>query len=143
MIFDKVMARTKSSGLATFVTFLTSALWHGVYLTYYVGFTQWAIIIIISKWAYRISQAIPKISNFILVKIIAFIIASSLLNYTGMFIVVLTWNEALQCYRDMDFIGNILMLSLLVASFVIKPKMFKSKSHKHEEVTDQKAKRSD
>ena len=150
MIFDKVMARTKSSGLATFVTFLTSALWHGVYLTYYVGtlfvyagFTQWAIIIIISKWAYRISQAIPKISNFILVKIIAFIIASSLLNYTGMFIVVLTWNEALQCYRDMDFIGNILMLSLLVASFVIKPKIFKSKSHKHEEVTDQKAKRSD
>lgn len=58
----------------------------------------------------------------------AFIVSSSLLNYTGMFIVVLTWNEALQCYKNMNFIGTILMLALLLASFMIKPKMFKSES---------------
>lgn len=37
MIFDKVLSRTKSSGLATFVTFVVSAFWHGIYLTYYIG----------------------------------------------------------------------------------------------------------
>lgn len=31
------MNKTKSSGIATFITFLTSAVWHGVYLTYYIG----------------------------------------------------------------------------------------------------------
>jgi|JI10StandDraft_1071094.scaffolds.fasta_scaffold30294_1 general stress protein CsbA len=73
------------------------------------------------------SIVLPKISNSMIGKIIAFIVASSLLNYTGMFIVVLTWNEAVKCYNNMDFIGNILMFSLLIASTVIKPKMFKSK----------------
>lgn len=99
MIFDKVVSKTKSSGLATFVTFFASATWHGVYLTYYIGnyniyigFIQWAVVITISKWAYRISQAMPKLSNNIIVKAIAFLVASSLLNYVGMFIVVLTWN---------------------------------------------------
>ena len=73
------------------------------------------------------SQALPKLSATLPAKIVAFIISSSLLNYTGMFIVVLTWNEAVQCYKNMYFMGNILMFILLVASFVIKPKMFKSK----------------
>jgi general stress protein CsbA len=78
------------------------------------------------------SNVLPKISNTIVGKILAFIVASSLLNYTGMFIVVLTWSEAVKCYRNMDFIGSILMFSLLIASTVIKPKMFKSKE-KHTE----------
>lgn len=99
MIFDKVVSQTKSTGIATFVTFLTSALWHGVYFTYYVGnlcfnagFVQWALIIMISKWGYRMSQALPKLSQSPLANLAAFLVASSLLNYTGMFIVVLTWN---------------------------------------------------
>lgn len=59
----------------------------------FIGFIQWAIIITISKWAYKISQVLPKyISQNVFVKIGAFFIASSMLNYTGMFIVVLTWN---------------------------------------------------
>lgn len=74
------------------------------------------------------SQALPKFSSFFLVKAVAFLVGSSLLNYTGMFIVVLTWNEALQCYKNMNFIGNIWIFALLIASFIIKPKMFKSKS---------------
>lgn len=81
-----------------------------------------------SKWAYRMSQALPKLSKSLPAQIIAFIVSSSLLNYTGMFIVVLTWNEAIQCYKNMNFIGTILMFVLLLASFVIKPKMFKSDS---------------
>lgn len=92
-----------------------------------LGFIQWAIIITISKWAYKLAQQLPKLANNFLVKILAWILASSLLNYTGMFIVVLTWPEAVQCYKNMDFIGNWLMLGLLIASFVISPSIFKSK----------------
>mgnify|MGYP001212114163 CR=1 len=74
--------------------------------------------------------SMPEISHNIFAKIIAFLVGSSLLNYTGMFIVVLTWNEALQCYKDMHFIGNIMMFALLVASFVIKPRKHRHKHHK-------------
>lgn len=75
------------------------------------------------------SQGIPKISHNILVKGIAFVISSSLMNYAGMFIVVLTWPEAVQCYENMHFIGTFLMITLLVTSFFIKPKLFKPKHH--------------
>lgn len=37
MVYDKLVSRTKSTGLATFVTFFVSAFWHGIYLTYYIG----------------------------------------------------------------------------------------------------------
>lgn len=37
MFYDKVMGKCASAGLATFVTFLASAIWHGIYWTYYVG----------------------------------------------------------------------------------------------------------
>lgn len=45
---------------------------------------------------------------------------------------VLTWNEAVQCYRNMDFIGNLIMFALLIASFVVTPRMIGGKPrHKH------------
>lgn len=73
------------------------------------------------------SQVLPKLSKMLVVRIITFLVCSSLLNYTGMFIVILTWNEAVQAYKDMDFIGNIMMGILLICSFVVKPSMFKRK----------------
>lgn len=98
MIFDKVLSRTKSSGLATFVTFVVSAFWHGIYLTYYIGtfyiysgFVQWGIIITISKWAYKMGIAYPKLANNLIIKILAYVISSCMLNYVGMLIVVLTF----------------------------------------------------
>lgn len=62
-------------------------------------------------------------------KALAWIVASSLLNYTGTFIVVLSWKEAVQVYKDMYFIGNILLLILLIASLAIKPKKSREKLH--------------
>lgn len=53
---------------------------------------QWAIIIVITKWAYKCSLAVPKLANNLIVKALAFLVASTMLNYTGMFLVVLTWN---------------------------------------------------
>lgn len=77
------------------------------------------------------SQVLPKLANNFIAKAIAFVVASSLLNYTGMFIVILTWPEAIQCYKDLHFIGTFIMVTLLAASFVIRPSYFKSKHHKH------------
>lgn len=37
MIFDKIVIKTKSSSTATYVTFVISAFWHGIHLTYYIG----------------------------------------------------------------------------------------------------------
>lgn len=75
------------------------------------------------------AQSMPKLANNIFVKALAFLIGSSLLNYTGTFIVVLTWNEAIQVYKDMYFIGSILMVILLIASFLIRPKKIRHKHH--------------
>lgn len=40
MFYDKVVSVAKNAELATFVTFFVSALWHGVYLSYYIGSHQ-------------------------------------------------------------------------------------------------------
>lgn len=37
MVYDKSIQKIKSTNLGTFITFIYSAFWHGVYLTYYVG----------------------------------------------------------------------------------------------------------
>ena len=37
MIYDKLIEKTRSSNVAIYVTFVISAFWHGIHLTYYIG----------------------------------------------------------------------------------------------------------
>jgi len=50
------------------------------------------MIIQIAKWVYKISFSFnEKVTNNFFVKFMAYFIGTTLINYVGMFIVVLTW----------------------------------------------------
>ena len=81
----------------------------------------------ISKWAYRMSVAVPELAQSKFLRGCAFFFSAEWMNYIGMFIVILKWDEAVQAYKNMWFLGNITMGFFLVASLVISPKTFKRK----------------
>ena len=78
---------------------------------------------VITKWVYKMSLTMnEKILNSKVVKLMAFLGGALFMNYIGMFIVVLTWDEAVKFYSDINYIGTYLLIILLVASLVVKPK---------------------
>lgn len=133
VIYDKLLEKTRSSSIATYGTFMISAFWHGIHLTYYLGFIQWALIVQVSKWAYKVSLAMPELAESPLARGVAFFVSMNLLNYTGMFVVLLTWKEAVVAYGNMWYLGNILMGVGLLVSTVVSPKVFKGRGSKQEQ----------
>ena len=91
------------------------------------GFIEWAIIVQISKWAYKVTLAAPELAQSTFVRACAYFVSQNMINYTGMFIVVLTWKEATQAYANMCYIGNILMAVMLLVSLTVSPKVFRTK----------------
>ena len=82
------------------------------------------MIVQISKWAYKVSVAAPEIAESTFIRVMAYLISQNMINYTGMFIVVLTWKEAVQAYANMWYLGNIIMAFMLIATMTISPKVF-------------------
>jgi hypothetical protein len=97
VVFDSLGANY-GQNVAFFGTFIISAYWHGIYLTYYVGtywnyigFMLWGILMHLNKWVYKWSLAYPKLSSSLIVRCLAFVVGSSVFNYIGMFMAVLNW----------------------------------------------------
>jgi len=60
--------------MALQVTFLISAIWHGVHPVYFVGFIQWAIILEDTKYIYKAREKfswIPKNLQIVIVWILS------------------------------------------------------------------------
>jgi hypothetical protein len=129
VIYEELALKFKSSNLALFGTFLVSAVWHGIYLTYYigkyslnVGFIEWALLNHISKWVYKMSAKIPlKIKTSRACQVLTFLAITTLINYIGMFMVLLTWENAVQFYSDIYYYGSIVLAILFGLTFIIKP----------------------
>jgi len=92
---------TKNQTLAVFGTFFTSAFWHGIYLTYYLGtiFLLYrfysmgqAILVQLTKFFYKLSFYLPKWfrSSSIAVALV-YVCGTISINYIGMAIVLLEW----------------------------------------------------
>lgn len=64
----------------------------------------------------------PKIAENTFAKILAYFVGCCMLSYIGMLIVVLTFKEGMQFYKDLHYIGHYLIGGLLLLSFIIKPK---------------------
>jgi hypothetical protein len=114
---------------AFFGTFVISAFWHGIYLTYYlgndiaiVGFLQWGILLYLTKWAYKWTLVFPqKITNSKLFTVLTWCVSATLMNYIGMFMVVLDWEDAIAFYSDLHYYGSVIFVVLFLLSFVLRP----------------------
>ena len=76
------------------------------------------------------SLVAPEIAKSKMVRFVAYFVSQNMINYTGMFIVVLTWKEASQAYSNMWYIGNILMGLMLLVTMTVSPKIFAVKKPK-------------
>ena len=82
---------------------------------------------IITKWGYKCYQAKPALGDSKLIVFLSTLVTWSMFNYTGMFMLLLTWDEALQYCYNLKFFGHIMIATFTIVSFVVQPKFFKSK----------------
>lgn len=87
----------------------------------------WGLLLHITKWAYKWSQILPtKITNSTIFNILTWIFSATMMNYIGMFIVVLEWEDAVLFHSNIYHWGTILLVLLFVLSFVLRPPRQKS-----------------
>lgn len=101
----------KNPTLATFGVFFFSALWHGIYITYYLGFIQWALIANISKYFYKASWKFGSLQGTTFLKIITWIVSNTFLNYFGMLVVILNFWKGMQYYNSLYWFGTIAIVA--------------------------------
>ena len=120
--------------LSSFLTFISSAIWHGFYLTYYLTFlllyfyqTSAEVFdkIGIYKWIYRTKFLLP----------LASILNGIAFETIGIFFFNLYWDKALIGLRNMRYFPIIYIMGLFFISKLIKvPKRKKEKEEKAKNV---------
>ena len=75
----------------------------------------------LAKWVYKMSLAYPILAASPLVRIVTFILSSSILNYIGMFMAILNWDSAIEFHSDVFHWASITLLIATLLTFVIKP----------------------
>jgi hypothetical protein len=79
------------------------------------------MLLYINKWAYKWSQAFPKLAATPLAKVAAWAVGGLFLNYIGMFLTILNWDDAVAFHADIHYWGTFALLALMAASFVLRP----------------------
>ncbi len=70
--------------MANNITFMISALWHGIYPGYFIAFFHWSLVTILAKKCYKASLNYPNFNyNNWIYKLIRDILSLSLINYFG------------------------------------------------------------
>lgn len=87
--------------------FFFSAIWHGIYVTYYIGFFQWALVANISKFFYKASYKFGKWQGTTQLKILTWILSNTFMNYIGMVIVMLNLDKGIAYYNSLYWFGTI------------------------------------
>lgn len=113
-----------NKGLASLITFVISALWHGFYPLYYLFFVQYYLIEQISNILdekYHLFDKIAKQS--ILIKIPFYLVQQFFLEYVGLSFAILdfwlNWNYYIAFY----FIPNIMLLvGFIILTYLTKHK---------------------
>jgi len=93
---------------------LLSAVWHGIYLTYYIGFLEWAFVANISKFFFKASWKFGRWEGTTSLKILTWIISNLFLNYIGTFILMLNFSLGVAYYNSLFWFGTIVMVAVHV-----------------------------
>jgi len=75
----------------------------------------------IAKWVYKMSLAYPKLASSAPVRIFTIILASSVINYIGMFMAILNWDNAIAFHSDVFHWSSIALIIATLLTFVIIP----------------------
>lgn len=119
----------KQKTLPLLASFIASALWHGIYLSYFLGFLHWAFLNEVSRFCYKSSHLVKRFENMTGYKVVLWILNTLILNYVGMMIVVLgTWNV-------FDYLGRIYWIGSFVifglyGFFIMNPRLMSEKTLK-------------
>jgi lysophospholipid acyltransferase len=126
-------------GLSSFLTFISSAIWHGYYLTYYVTFillffyqssTTVFDKIGVYKWIIKTKYLIP----------LASVLNALAYETIAIFFFTLAWDKALIGARNMRYYPFIYIFGLYIISKMIKiPKQPKNKPKINDEKKEKKA----
>lgn len=101
----------KNQTIPLMVVFLFSAIWHGIYLTYYIGFMQWAVVSNVSKFIYKASWKFGKWEGTPQLKVLAWIVSNLFMNYIGMHILMLNFRLGIAYYNNLYWSGTIIMIA--------------------------------
>ena len=103
----------KRATMATFVTFLVSAFWHGFYISYYIFFLHWAFVSGLAKYLYKARHKFQrfegKVFNFL-----TLVVATTLMNYMGTTFLLLEWNKVVFYYGEVYYFGTILLVGAYI-----------------------------
>ena len=100
----------KSQAIPTFVVFMFSAVWHGIYLTYYIGFLEWALVANISKFFFKASWKFGSWEGTRQLKVLTWIVSNLFMNYMGMQIVMLNFSLGVAYYNSLYWSGTIVIV---------------------------------
>ena len=126
--------------LASFLTFVSSAIWHGFYVTYYITFFllffyESACDVLekigFYKWIYKTKVLIPLIS----------ILNNLSFETIGVMFFNLEWKKALVGLRNMRYYPLIVILGLYVFTRFIKVPKKQKKEEKKDDEKEKKAKK--
>ncbi|KAL4465514.1 hypothetical protein ABPG72_001617 [Tetrahymena utriculariae] len=111
-VYDKVLPKFgQNKGLL--ITFIISALWHGVHPIYYFTFFHWAIMNDVSKFFYRARSKFSWLKGP-LRYIVFWFLGNTAVCYMGIGVVILDWTDALNFYKSMYFIPTFIQVFLYV-----------------------------
>jgi len=106
-----------NKGMASLITFLTSAIWHGFYLTYYVFFIQYYMIEQVALFLEERFNLFVKLETEtgLIIQIIYRILLMITVNYFGLSFSLLSFQENLNYHKAFNYVP----ISLLVTAFFI------------------------
>ena len=113
------------------LTFLTSALWHGVYPSYYVFFTGIFLFLESKKGIDLLAQRLFWFVPTFFKKLVSHVISFVLISYLVMGHKLLYFGSLLQCYKNQYFWGHFYLATIIVVYIVApKPKNEKKQGEK-------------
>ncbi len=87
-----------------------SAMWHGIYLTYYLGFFQWGLVANISKFFYKASYKFGPMADTVPFKIFTWIVSNLFMNYLGMLMCMLSLSKGITYYNNLYWFGTFVIV---------------------------------
>lgn len=126
--YDKLL-KVVGNGKSFLITFLVSALWHGVHPAYFIGFLHWGLINEVAKGFYRMRANFTWLKNPFRYIVLLFL-GNSAISYMGLPVYTLRWGLMVKFYSSFYYSGSIIIFSLFVLFRLVGSKKTKSAKEK-------------
>ena len=111
------------------VSFSCSALWHGIYPSYFAGFLHWALLNEVSRFCFKASHLARSVEKNPVYRVVVWILTNTILNYVGIMIVVLGTHNLLDYLNNLYWSGSLVIVGLYVF-FSLNPQLMSKKEPK-------------